>query len=182
MADLTSMGFGEGEIIDSVARLLKWKMLACDGETGRRLEDLDKIKITPSGFIHLMALPHFVEYLSSAAVFCSLRTDVARRIANYWEVASRVSDLDFAHKYDVVAELANYLVSEKVRLDALNPVFRTRCRQAERLIQAVTHTVNTNSSKAARERAENARAATERRKASGSLGKARRGARRPRHM
>ena len=50
LADLMGMGFEELEIRDSVSALLKWKMLAFDGEETDSLQDSDRIKITPSGF------------------------------------------------------------------------------------------------------------------------------------
>ncbi len=49
----------------AVHRLIKHKMLAYDGEDTEQPTDADLIKITPSGYIHLRSLPHFIEYLSS---------------------------------------------------------------------------------------------------------------------
>ena len=94
-----AMGFEEVEIRDSVSALLKWKMLAYDGEETDSPHDGDRIKITPSGFIHLRTLPYFIEYLAAVPVLCSMRDDIARRIADGWEIAARLPDLDYSHKH-----------------------------------------------------------------------------------
>ena len=164
LADLTGMGFEESEIRDGVAALLKWKMLAFDGEETDSPQDRDRIKITPSGFIHLKAMPYFIEYLSAVSVLCALRDDVARRIADGWEVAARLPDLDYSHKHQVAEIFADYLVREKSRLDTQNPLFRGRCREAERIIKAATHAINIGAPQARREREQNKAKAIERKK------------------
>src|SRR5262249_13577091 len=68
ISDMASMGFEEAEVRDSVQRLIRYKMLAYDGEDAEQPTDTDLIKITPSGYIHLRSLPHFIEYLSSIAL------------------------------------------------------------------------------------------------------------------
>src|SRR5690606_4127779 len=68
ISDLTSMGFSEQEIRIRTHELIKFKLLAYDGEDVEQPVDDDLIKITPSGFIHLRSLPQFVEYLSSIAL------------------------------------------------------------------------------------------------------------------
>jgi hypothetical protein len=164
LADLMGMGFEELEIRDSVAALLKWKMLAYDGEETDSPQDSDRIKITPSGFIHLRTLPYFIEYLAAVSVLCSLRDDVARRIADGWEIAARIPDLDFSHKHQVAEIFSDYLVREKGRLDTQNPLFRARCREAEKMVKAATHAVNIGAPQARRERDQNIAKAIERRR------------------
>lgn len=137
------MGFDELEIRGAAQNALDRKLLAYDGEDQGTPSDGDLLKITPSGFIHLRALPHFVEYISSIALYCAIRDGtVARRIAEIWRRAARYPDLGFTRKHDVAGVLANYLVREKSRLDTGNPIFYERCREAENLVRAITHTVN----------------------------------------
>ena len=94
---MASMGFEEAEVRDSVHRLIGHKMLAYDGEDTEQPTDTDLIKITPSGFIHLRSLPHFIEYLSSVALTCRSGTSpLAKRIADIWDGANRHADLNFS--------------------------------------------------------------------------------------
>jgi hypothetical protein len=143
ISDLSSMGFEELEIRGAVQSAIECKLLAFEGEDQGTPEDEDLLKITPSGFIHLRALPHFIEYVSSIALYCVIRDGaVNRRIVDIWRRAARFPDLGFPEKHDVAGVLGNYLVREKSRLDAENPIFHERCREAEDLVRAITHTVN----------------------------------------
>jgi len=144
--------------------LIRHKMLAYDGEDTERPSDTDLIKITPSGFIHLRSLPQFIEYLSSAALHAPFADEaVSRRIADTWERTTRYVDLDFSHKHDVSSMFADFLVREKTRLDAQNPLFKERSREAESLIRAATSVVNTTEPIAASIKARNLAAAKQRR-------------------
>lgn len=132
ISDLASMGFEELEIRGAVESALEFKMLAYEGEDLGTPEDGDLLKITPSGFIHLRTLPHFIEYISSIALYCVIRDGtVVRRIADVWSRAARFPDLGFTQKHEVCGLISNYLVREKARLDNENPIFRERCREAE---------------------------------------------------
>ena len=143
ISDMASMGFEEAEVRDSVQRLIRYKMLAYDGEDAEQPTDTDLIKITPSGYIHLRSLPHFIEYLSSIALHAPFGDQsVARRIAEIWGRCITYADLGFTQKYQVASELRDYLVREKRRLDAANPLFRERSREAEELVSAISATVN----------------------------------------
>jgi hypothetical protein len=143
LSDLSSMGFEELEIRGAVQNALERKLLAYDGEDSNAPADDDLITITPSGFIHLRTLPHFIEYISSVALYCPIRDlPTARRIADIWRRAVRYPDLGFPQKHEVASLLANYLVREKSRLDNQNPLFHERCREAEDLVKVVTHTIN----------------------------------------
>ena len=143
IADLSSMGFEELEVRGAAERALEFKMLAYEGDDLGAPEDDDLLKITPSGFIHLRTLPHFIEYLSSIALYCPIRDgNVVHRIANIWNRAARFPDLGFTQKHEVASLISNYLVREKSRLDTNNPIFHERCREAENLVGAFTHTVN----------------------------------------
>jgi len=118
-------------------------MLAYDGEDTEQPTDVDLIKITPSGFIHLRSLPHFIEYLSSIALHSPFGDQsVAKRIADIWGRCSTYKDLGFTQKHEVASELRDYLVREKRRLDAANPLFKERSREAEELVSAISSTVN----------------------------------------
>src|SRR5262249_45986538 len=151
----SSMGFEEGEIREAAQSALEAKLIAYDGEDSGHLTDSDLIKITPSGFIHLRSLPHFIEYISSVAMHSMLGdTAVARRIADVWSRATRLPDLAFSDKHEVASLFADYMVREKARLDAQNPIFRVRCREAEPLVKNLTHTVNLFQGKADRLRAQ----------------------------
>ena len=143
ISDMASMGFEEAEVRDSVHRLIKHKMLAYDGEDTEQPTDADLIKITPSGFIHLRSLPHFIEYLSSVALHSPFGDQsVAQRIADIWGRCNTYPDLGLTHKHEVASEFRDYLVREKRRLDAANPLFRERSREAEDLVSAISSTVN----------------------------------------
>lgn len=143
ISDLTSMGFDNEELRATVHRFLRKKLIAYDGEDTERPTDKDLLKITPSGFIHLRTLPHFIEYISSVALHSPIGdSSVGRRIAEVWSRTTRFDDLGFSHKHEVAAIFADYLVREKARLDQQNPLFRERCREAEELVKAVTHAVN----------------------------------------
>ena len=143
IADLSSMGFEEDEIYEGVQKLLAWKMLAYDGEDTERPGDRDHIKITPSGFIHLRSLPHFIEYISSVALHSPIGDEsVARRIGKIWSGVERYPDLNFTLKYDVCSMLLDYIVREKRRLDVQNPIFMARSREAEDVIRAISQTIN----------------------------------------
>lgn len=143
IADLASMGFEEPEIREGVQYLFRKKLAISDGENSDTLGDSALIKITPSGFIHLRTLPHFIEYLSSVALHCSLGDQrVARRIGEIWSRASNRGDLYLINKSEVASIFSEYLVREKNRLDAQNPLFKERSRVAESLVKAITHTVN----------------------------------------
>lgn len=164
VADLASMGFEEEEVRSGVDKLINWKMLVYDGEENQRPNDRDLIKITPSGYIHLKSLPHFIEYLSSIAIYCPMRDNaVARRIADIWGYAVNHADLDFPHKHEVASIFSNYLVREKNRLDVQNPLFKARSRESERIVLAATHTVNSQASVAEHQRREIAARAAARR-------------------
>jgi hypothetical protein len=67
---------------------------------------------------------------------------VARRITELWFRTKSYPDLGFTQKHEVASILADYLVREKARLDAQNPLFRERCREAENLVRAITQAVN----------------------------------------
>ena len=143
LSDLSSMGFEEAELRAGVENLVQRKMVAFDGEDTERPDDDDLIKITPSGFIHLRSLPYFVEYISSIALYCPVGdAAVARRITELWSRTRTYQDLGFSQKHEVASIFADYLVREKARLDAQNPLFRERCREAENLVRAITQTVN----------------------------------------
>jgi hypothetical protein len=165
VADLASMGFEEDEIRAAVQKLLAWKMLVYDGEDSQKPLDRDLIKITPSGFIHLKSLPHFIEYLSSAVLHCRLSDNsLARRIADIWDYATHRPDIDFPHKHQVATLFSEYLVREKKRLDVQNPIFRARSRESERIVQAVTHIVNAQASIAEKRQKEISKKAADRRR------------------
>jgi hypothetical protein len=157
LSDMASMGFEEAEVRDAVHRLIEYKMLAYDGEDTEQPTDADLIKITPSGFIHLRSLPHFIEYLSSVALHSPFEDQsVAKRIADIWGRCSTYTDLGFIQKHEVVSELRDYLVREKRRLDAANPLFKERSREAEGVVAAVSSTVNATAPAADRLRARRA--------------------------
>jgi hypothetical protein len=79
-------------------------MLAYDGEDTEQPTDSDLIKITPSGFIHLRSLPHFIEYLSLVALHSPFEDQsVAKRIADIWGRCSTFTDLGFLQKHEVVS-------------------------------------------------------------------------------
>lgn len=157
LSDMASMGFGEDEVRDRVHAFIKHKLLTYDGEDIEAPRDNDLIKITPSGFIHLRSLPHFVEYLASVALYTPFDDPaVAKRIAAAWEHANRYSDLTFAGKHEVASMLAEYMVRHKNRLDAANPLFKERSRESEQLVRALTHTVNVTRNAAAAVRAKTA--------------------------
>ena len=164
ISDMASMGFEEAEVRDSVHRLIKHKMLAYDGEDTEQPTDTDLIKITPSGYIHLRSLPHFIEYLSSVALHSPFGDQsVAKRIADIWGRCFTYPDLGFTQKHQVASELRDYLVREKRRLDAANPLFKERSREAEGLVSAISTTVNAVAPLAERLRAKLAAAAKSRR-------------------
>jgi hypothetical protein len=143
LSDMAGMGFGEDEVREQVHTLVKYKMLAYDGEDTELPADGDLIKITPSGFIHLRSLPHFIEYISSAALHMPFDDHaVARRIAGVWEKTNRYPDLDFPRKHEVAEMTAEYLTRHKNRLDAQNPLFKERSREAETVVRAVSQTVS----------------------------------------
>jgi hypothetical protein len=50
--------------------------------------------------------------------------------------------LTFSHKHEVASMFAEYLVRTKNYLDAQNPLFKERAREAETLVKATTATVN----------------------------------------
>ena len=136
---MASMGFEEAGVRDSVHRLIKHKMLAYDGEDTEQPTDADLIKIMPSGFIHLRSLPHFIEYLSSVALHSPFGDQsVAKRIADIWGKCNTYTDLAFTQKHEVASELRDYLLREKRRLDAANPLFKERSREAEGLVSAIS--------------------------------------------
>lgn len=165
VADLAGMGFEEEEVRNAAQKLVDWELLVYDGEENQRPEDRDLIKITPSGYIHLKSLIHFIEYLSSVAIYCPIEDNsVARRIADIWDYAVSRPDLDFTFKYEVAYSLARYLLEEKKRLDERNPLFRKRSRESERIVQAITHTVSSQTATVERQRKERAREAAERRR------------------
>jgi hypothetical protein len=167
LSDMASMGFGEDEVRSKVHVLIKYKMLTYDGEDTESPADRDLIKITPSGFIHLRTLPHFIEYISSVAL--SMPFDdpaVARRIATVWSHVERYTDLNFSNKHQVASMVADYLIRHKNRLDAENPLFKARAREAERLVHSVTGAVNATENAAARERGKITAVAKARRAAS----------------
>jgi hypothetical protein len=143
ISDLGAMGFLEEEIRATAQHALEKKLVAYDGEDSSSLTDMDLIKITPSGFIHLRSLPHFIEYLSSAALHSPIGDPaVGGRISDQWARATRFTDLTFSSKHEVVSFFAAFLVRAKSRLDVQNPLFRERCREAEILVRSVTHAVN----------------------------------------
>jgi hypothetical protein len=154
IADMSGLGFDEHEVRERVSELILYKMLAFDGEDTEKPLDTDLLKITPSGYIHLRALPNFVEYLSSAALHCPfVDHNIARRIGDIWNVASKVRDIAPSQKHEAARLLAEYLIREKGRLDASNPLFRERTREAESLLRAVTNTVNESSTQPSVKRA-----------------------------
>jgi hypothetical protein len=107
-----------------------------DGEDTDDPTDNDLIKITPSGFIHLRSLPHFIEYISSVALYCPIgQGAVVNRINELWLRTRSYPDLGFTQKHEVASILADYLVSERAHLDAQNPFFRERSREAEGLVR-----------------------------------------------
>ncbi len=164
LSDMASMGFGEDEVRGKAHELIKYKLLAYDGEDIEPPADGDLIKITPSGFIHLRSLPHFIEYIASIALYMPLDDRaVAKRIADIWDRANRYADLNFSFKHEVAAMVAEYLIRHKNRLDAANPLFKERCREAERLVRSISHVVNLTSNAAANQRAKNIAAAKEKR-------------------
>lgn len=111
------MGFGEDEVRDATHNLIKHKLLAYDGEDTEAPVDQDLIKITPSGFIHLRSLPHFIEYLAAVALFMPFDDGaVAKRIAAIWDRANHYPDLTFSHKHEVAAMLGEYLIRHKTGL------------------------------------------------------------------
>ena len=164
ISDMASMGFEETEVRDSVHRLIKHKMLTYDGEDTEQPTDTDHIKITPSGFIHLRSLPNFIEYLSSVALHSPFGDQsVAKRIADIWGRCNTYPDLAFTQKYQVASELRDYLIREKRRLDAANPLFKERSREAEGLVSAISSIVNVVAPIAERVRAKLAAGAAARR-------------------
>jgi hypothetical protein len=166
LSDMASMGFEEEEVRSKVQQLVKYKMLAYDGEDFEAPTDTDLIKITPSGFIHLRSLPHFIEYISSIAIHAPMDdAAVARRIAGIWDRATHFPDLTFLFKHEVASMLLEYLIRHKNRLDAANPLFKARCREAEHLIRSISHAVNSTRKIAAGLRAKSASVAEERRAA-----------------
>jgi hypothetical protein len=141
--DLGSMGFEDDEVREGIRYLIEKKMLAFDGEETERPTDSDLIKITPSGFIHLKSMPHFAEYIASVAMHCPMRDEaVARRVAAVWGRTERFPDLDFSYKNSVAEMFSEYLVREKNRIDAENPIFRARARESEEVVKAITATAN----------------------------------------
>jgi hypothetical protein len=140
---MAALGFGEEEVRDRAHHLIKHKLLAYDGEDTEQPRDDDLIKITPGGFIHLRSLPHFIEYIASVALHVSLNDPaVARRIGDVWARTATYSDLSFSHKHDVASMFADYLVRTKNYLDAQNPLFAERAREAETVVKAITGAVN----------------------------------------
>jgi hypothetical protein len=88
-------------------------------------------------------LPHFIEYIASVALHTSLNDPaVARRIGDVWALTATHSDLTFGHKHKVASMFAEYLVRTKNFLDAQNPLFKERAREAETVVKAITSTVN----------------------------------------
>jgi hypothetical protein len=153
LPDMEAIGFEEDEVRERVHELVQYKMLAYDGEDTEVPTDTDLLKITPSGYIHLRTLPHFIEYISSAALFAPLSDSaVAGRIADVWDRTSKYSDLSFSYKHQVASLFADYLVREKSRLDAENPLFKERSREAENIVRAVTSVVNLTARAASRQR------------------------------
>ncbi len=76
-------------------------MLAYDGEDTEAPADADLIKITPSGFIHLRSLPHFIEYISSIALYLPFEdAAVAKHVAAIWERAYHYGDVAFSFKHE----------------------------------------------------------------------------------
>jgi hypothetical protein len=117
--------------------------LAYDGEDTEQPRDDDLIKITPGGFIHLRSLPYFIEYIASVALHAPLNDPaVASRIGDVWARTATYSDLNFGLKHEVASMFAEYLVRTKAFLDAQNPLFRERSREAENLVKAITTSVN----------------------------------------
>ena len=164
ISDMAGMGFEEAEVRESVHRLIKHKMLAYDGEDTEQPTDADHIKITPSGFIHLRSLPNFIEYLSSIALHSPFGDhSVAKRIADIWGRCNTYTDLGLTQKHQVALEFRDYLIREKRRLDAANPLFKERSREAEALVSAISSIVNAVAPIADRLRAKLAAAATARR-------------------
>jgi hypothetical protein len=143
LSDMAALGFEEEEVRDRVHHLIRHKLLAYDGEDTEQPRDDDLIKITPGGFIHLRSLPHFIEYIASVALHTSLNDPaVARRIGDVWALTATHSDLTFGHKHKVASMFAEYLVRTKNFLDAQNPLFKERAREAETVVKAITSTVN----------------------------------------
>lgn len=166
LSDMASMGFGEDEVRSKVQQLIKYKMLAYDGEDFEAPTDTDLIKITPSGYIHLRTLPHFIEYVSSVALHAPMDdAAVARRIAGIWDRATHFPDLAFSFKHEVASMLLEYLIRHKNRLDAANPLFKARCREAENLIRSISDAVNSTRNIVAGLRAKSAAAVEGRRAA-----------------
>lgn len=164
ISDMASMGFEEAEVRDSVHRLIKHKMLTYDGEDTEQPTDTDHIKITPSGFIHLRSLPNFIEYLSSVALHSPFGDQsVAKRIADIWGRCNTYPDLAFTQKHQVASELRDYLIREKRRLDAANPLFKERSRETEGVVTAISSIVNAVAPIAERVRAKLAAGAAARR-------------------
>jgi hypothetical protein len=159
------MGFEEEEIRQRAHSLIRHKLLAYDGEDTEQPRDDDLIKITPSGFIHLRSLPHFIEYLASTALHAPFSDQaVARRIGDIWGRTLKYADLSFSYKHEVASMFADYLVRTKAYLDAQNPLFKQRAREAESLVRAITGTVNATASAALRIKERNITAANEKRK------------------
>ena len=143
LSDMAALGFGEEEVRDRVHHLIRHKLLAYDGEDTEQPRDDDLIKITPGGFIHLRSLPHFIEYIASVALHASLNDPaVARRIGDVWARTATYADLSFSHKHEAASMFAEYLVRTKNYLDAQNPLFQERAREAETVVKAITGTVN----------------------------------------
>ena len=165
LSDMAGMGFEEDEVRQQVQSLIEHKLLAYDGEDTEIPEDRDLIKINPSGFIHLRSLPHFIEYVSSAALHMAFDDQaVAQRIAGIWNGVNRYADLNFSLKHEAASMTADYLVRHKNRLDAENPLFKERSREAEGLVRAVTQVVNSTASIARNLKARNLAAASTRRR------------------
>ena len=172
LSDMAGMGFGEDEVREQVHTLVKYKMLAYDGEDTELPADGDLIKITPSGFIHLRSLPHFIEYISSIALYLPFEdAAVAKRVAAIWERAYHYGDVAFSFKHEIASMVADYLVRHKNRLDAANPIFKERSREAEGVVRAMSHIVNTTANIAASLRAKIAAAAKVRAAAAAAAGK-----------
>jgi hypothetical protein len=143
LSDLSSMGFEEAELRAAVQNLVRRKMVAYDGEDTDDPKDDDLIKITPSGFIHLRTLPHFIEYVSSIALYCPIvENTVVSRINELWSRTRSYPDLGFTQKHEVATILAEYLVRERARLETQNPLFRERSRETEALVRAISQTVS----------------------------------------
>ena len=144
LSDMAGMGFEEGELRDRVHYLIAHKLLAYDGEDNETPNDSDLIKITPSGFIHLRSLPHFVEYIASAALYIPFDDhSISGRVAEIWARVERYPNLNFSFKHSVASMVGDYLTRHKNSLDAKNPLFRERSREAERIVVDVTRAVNT---------------------------------------